>query len=435
MHSAGGTLSVAEAQGSAAKLVLSGPAGGVIGAAFVASAAGFKDVITYDMGGTSTDVAAILDGKPQWTTTSTVDGLPLGLPAFDIQTVGAGGGSVAYLDAGGALRVGPRSAGAVPGPACYGRGGGEPTVTDANLLLGRILPDRFAGGSVPIDIELAHRVIAPLAAAMGKSVEQTALGIIRVAETNMSRAVRAVSSQRGLDPRQFTLVSFGGAGGLHACALAENLDIPRVLIPPYCGVLSALGMIVSPSVADASRTVVHLGDRLDDARLAAEFGMISGNTLEQIPYDQTASVEAFADVRFRGQSHELKIRIGRPTRQHIAERFVEAYKERYGQVPGRREVEIVTLRVRRIGRAAAFSLPQFSAAPQSPVRSARLILPDGMAATAPAMTRHDLVSMRLWQGPLLLIDAEATAFVPPGWRAAVRENGAVIVERSMEPSK
>ncbi len=238
MHSGGGTLSVEEAGASAARLVLSGPAGGVMGAAFVAKAAGMANVITYDMGGTSTDVAVILEGKPQWTTASQVDGLPLGLPAFDIITVGAGGGSIAWLDAGGALRVGPRSAGAVPGPACYGRGGADPAVTDANLLLGRIIPDRFAGGSMRIEPDLARRAIEPLARAMGKSVEETALGIVRVAEQNMSRAIRAVTSRRRLDPRDFTLVSFGGAGGLHACALAESLDIPRVLVPPYCGVLA-----------------------------------------------------------------------------------------------------------------------------------------------------------------------------------------------------
>src|SRR5439155_25558654 len=216
-QSAGGTLSVEEAAKSAAKLVLSGPAGGVMGAAFVARAAGFSDVITYDMGGTSTDVATVLDGRPQWTTSSTVDGLPIGLPVYDIHTVGAGGGSIAAIDAGGALRVGPKSAGAVPAPACYGRGGTLPTVTAANVLLGRIIPDSFLGGAMRIDAELAREAIEPLAAAMNKTVIETALGIVKVAEANMTNAVRFVTAQRGHDPRLFTLVSFGGAGGLHAC--------------------------------------------------------------------------------------------------------------------------------------------------------------------------------------------------------------------------
>jgi N-methylhydantoinase A len=254
MHSGGGTLNVHDAQKQAAKLVLSGPAGGLIGAAHVAVASGFPDVITYDMGGTSTDVATVIGGRPQWTTSSSVDGLPLGLATLDIHTVGAGGGSIAYLDAGGALRVGPRSAGAVPGPACYGRGGESPTVTDANVMLGRILPDQFAGGSMKIDPGAARESIAPLAEAMEKTIVDTALGIVRVAESNMARAIRAVTSRRGLDPRKFTLLGFGGAGGLHACALAESLEIRRVLVPPFCGVLRIRRNLRSDDGCDCVRT-------------------------------------------------------------------------------------------------------------------------------------------------------------------------------------
>jgi N-methylhydantoinase A len=477
MHSGGGTLSVEQAQVSAARLVLSGPAGGVIGAAFVARAAGLRDVITYDMGGTSTDVATIIGAQPQWTTSSTIDGLPLGLATLDIHTVGAGGGSVAYLDVGGALRVGPRSAGAIPGPACYDRGGTEPTVTDANLLLGRILPDRFAGGSMHVKPELALRAIQPLARAMGKSVIATALGIVRVAEDNMAHAVRAVSSRRGLDPRQFTLLSFGGAGGLHACAIADSLEIPSVLVPPYCGVLSALGMVVAPPVADASRTVVHLGDALDDARLAAEFGALSGQTMDVIPYDQTASVEAWADVRFNGQSHELTVRVERPASSHVADQFATAYRARYGQVPENRPVEIVTLRVRRFGRVPELKLPKITpdggatesrasyplsprervgvraegeAPPISPHPSplpegageklvpvkrsisqqGRLIDSTGCESAARAVTRPTLLAAGPTSGPLLLIDPEATTFVPTGWTAAASENGSVFIERT-----
>ena len=427
MHCSGGTLSVREAQESAAKLVLSGPAGGVLGAAFVAEAAGFRDIITYDMGGTSTDVAIVVDGRPQRTTSGMLDGLPMALPAFDIHTIGAGGGSVAYLDPGGALRVGPRSTGAVPGPACYGRGGTEPTVTDANLLLGRILPDQFMGGAMRIDRELARRALEPLARSMGKSVEQTALGIVRVAEHNMGQAVRAVTSRRGLDPRCLTLVSFGGAGGLHACALAEALEIPRVLVPPHCGVLSALGMVVAPPVAEASRTVVHLGEQLDDARLAAEFGMISGQTMDAVPYDQTACVEAHADVRFRGQSHELTVRIERPTRAHVSEQFLRAYRDQYGPTPGERPVEIVTLRVRRIGRAPALRLPKVTGSESAPV-SVRLIVPNGEEQAATALTRSAIFAGGRMRGPLLLIDPGATAYVPTGWTAAANEDGCILLD-------
>ena len=428
MHSAGGTLSVAEAQRAAARLVLSGPAGGVLGGAFVARNAGFLNAITYDMGGTSTDVAVVLNGQPQWTTTTTIDGLPISLPMFDINTVGAGGGSIAWLDPGGALRVGPRSAGAVAGPACYALGGQEPTVTDANVVLGRILPDRFLGGAMQIDPSRAHSVIADLAGKIRKSVIETALGIVKVTEANMEQAIRAVTSRRGHDPRGFALASFGGAGGLHACALADALEIPTVLIPPYSGVLSALGMVVAPPVADASRTVVHLRDQLDDARLAAEYGLISGQTMEQIPYEQTASVEAHADVRFRGQSHELKVRVDRPTIVRISQLFLEAYMQAYGQIPSARAIEIVTLRVRRIGKHAEVSLPAIEV--EQSVRgstSTSLYDASGVMQDAPVVTRGALLEVGQMDGPLLIVDPTATAFVPDGWYARALEDGFITL--------
>jgi N-methylhydantoinase A len=426
MHSGGGTLSVADAQAQAARLVLSGPAGGVLGAAFVAGAAGYADVITYDMGGTSTDVAVIQNGSPQWTTATTIDGLPIALPMFDIHTVGAGGGSVAFVDAGGALRVGPRSAAANPGPACYARGGAEPTVTDANLLLGRILPDRFLGGAMRVDVELALRAIARLAEQIGKDPIQTALGIVKVAEANMEAAIRAVTSQRGHDPRAFTLVSFGGAGGLHAAALAEALDIPRVLIPPYCGVLSALGMVVARPVVDASRTVLHLSATLDDERLVAECGRLSGETIDKIPYEQTAETQVFADVRFRGQSYELNVRVLRPNLDHIREQFLAAYRTRYGHVPEGREIEVVTLRVRRIGKAANVKLPAVASSAGA-IGEVQVIGADGLAMRAKCAGRAGLLQAGEIEGPLLLVDAEATAYVPLGWSASAREDGSVVL--------
>ncbi|HWE02505.1 MAG TPA: hydantoinase/oxoprolinase family protein [Tepidisphaeraceae bacterium] len=436
LHSGGGVLSVADACAQAARLVLSGPAGGVMGAAFVAKHAGFDHVITYDMGGTSTDVAVIRNGQPAWTTASTIDGLPLGLPMFDIQTVGAGGGSIARVDPGGALRVGPQSAGAIPGPACYDRGGVEPTVTDANLVLGRIVPDRFLGGNMRINPALAHRAIATLASVIGKTVHETALGVVKVAEANMEHAIRSVSSRRGHDPRDFTLVSFGGAGGLHACALADALEIPRVLIPPYCGVLSALGMLVAPPVADASRTVVHLGAALDNERLIAEMGSVNGETIDAIPYEQTERVEVYADVRFRGQSHELTVKVDQPTLEHIAERFHEAYRKLYVQVPQGPEIQVVTVRVRRIGRVAKVEFPAWKAS-NTAMTSTSATSPEGQAlqvkvgdqsAQTRVVGRADLVGTSL-NGPLLLVDDEATAYIPPGWRAEGSGDGLVVMTR------
>jgi N-methylhydantoinase A len=434
MHSAGGTLTVDDAQRSAARLVLSGPAGGVMGALLAATSAGFPDVITYDMGGTSTDVATIVAGRPQWTTSSTVDGLPVGLPAFDIHTVGAGGGSVAYLDRGGALHVGPRSAGAMPGPACYNRGGTEPTVTDANLVLGRIVPDAFAGGTMRVDPDLARRAIEPLAERIGKSVIDTALGIIRIAENNMGHAIRAVTSRRGLDPRRFTLVSFGGAGGLHACALADSLEIPRVLVPPYCGVLSALGMVAAPPVVDLSRTVVHLSRQLDDARLAAEYAQLTVAAAGVIPNGQTEITETYADVRFRGQSYEVKVRVEEVNLAEVVRRFRDAYAAIYGHTPSGREVEVVTLRVRRVGRHPTWKLPRVRAV-RRPARrrQAELVDQAGAVRSVPVLERADLVG-EATPGPVLVIDPEATTYVAAAWSATGQDDGGVVLTRTSTPS-
>ncbi|HSV15040.1 MAG TPA: hydantoinase/oxoprolinase family protein [Tepidisphaeraceae bacterium] len=426
MHSGGGTLSVADASRYAAKLVLSGPAGGVIGAAFVAHAAGFDDVITYDMGGTSTDVALVLNGEPQWSTGGVVDGLPIGLPAFDIHTVGAGGGSIAHLDTGGALRVGPKSAGAVPGPACYARGGTLPTVTDANLCLGRILPDRFLGGGMTIEPSLATGAIEPLAKSMNKSVIEAALGIVKVAEANMASAIRAVTSQRGHDPRNFSLVSFGGAGGLHACALADALEIPRVIIPPYCGVLSALGMVVAKPIADASKTVVQIAGQMDDTRLKIEFEALDAIARQQMPDDAMARTERFADARFRGQSYEVKVPVETMSIAAIAERFKSAYNALYGMLPQGREIELVTLRVRRVGHGVNVALPPITRSATVEPRDVSIITPDGVRTIAKAYTRTAL-RQSTTTGPMLLIDPTATAYIPAGWRAKTQSTGVVLL--------
>ncbi len=427
LHGGGGTLSPRNAAEQAGRLVLSGPAGGVMGAAFVARLAGFEDVIAYDMGGTSTDVALIRAGRPQWTTRHVIDGLPVGLAMFDIHTVGAGGGSVAYVDAGGALRVGPRSAGAVPGPACYGRGGAEPTVTDANLLLGRIPADSAFGDGMTLDRDAAALAVESLSLRIGKPMVETALGIVRVAEASMARAVRAVSSRRGHDPRRFALVSFGGAGGLHACAVAEGLEMRTVIVPPYCGVLSALGMVVAPSVADVGRTVAHLRGSLDDARLAAEFDALDRQATEQVA--EAEVVEKYADARLVGQSHEVQVRLDdHPTRAGLEAAFFDGYRALYGAVPAGRAVEVVTLRLRRIGPRPDLTLPAVEPS-SGPPRRVQLVTADGSERDAPAFTRAGLVALGETVGPLLLVDAEATAYVPPGWSAAGRADGTVVAGR------
>ena len=431
IHSSGGTLPVDRASGEAVRLVLSGPAGGVLGASFIARLHNFPYVITYDMGGTSTDVATIVDHRPRWTTSTQIDGLPIGVPMFDIHTIGAGGGSIAQLDAGGALRVGPNSAGAIPGPACYARGGTLPTVTDANLILGRIPRDGFLSGTMRLDLDAAHRAIEPLARSIDRSLVETALGIVRVAESNMAQAIRAVTSRRGHDPRDFALVSFGGAGGLHACALADQLEIPRVIIPPYCGVLSALGMVVAAQVVDVSQTVLHLGEQLDDDRLAAEFGALSARTIKQIDYESTAGTEAFADVRFAGQSHEITVRVARPSLETIREEFLNEYARLYGQAPRQRAIQIVTLRLRRTGHAPNITLPAIDAQ-NGRADEMTMIDESGSSVAAKVINRaaligaHDRANI---SPPMLIVDAEATTYVPSGWSIDARADGTIVLTK------
>lgn len=428
MHSGGGTMRAHDAARQAARLVLSGPAGGVIGAAYVARLAGFQHCITYDMGGTSTDVAVIRDGHPQWTTQTTIDGLPIGLPMFDIHTVGAGGGSIASLDTGGAMRVGPRSAGAVPGPACYARAGTEPTVTDANVVLRRILPDRFLGGAMHLDVDAAHRALERLAVSIGKNVIDTAHGILAVAENNMAQAIRAVSSRRGHDPKDSCLVSFGGAGGLHACALAEALGIESVLIPPHCGVLSALGMVVAPAIIDVSRTVLQDSDRLDDDAIARHLAAMR----DQVPGEllDGATIEWLADVRFEGQSHEVLVAFDAPRRDALVARFEAEYQRLYRRVPQGRRAQIVTLRARARGPQPDLEL---AAEPGSILdMSVELFDESGNLRRARAISRATLDGAVEISGPVLLIDPDATAYIPAGWSiAAARGLAGGLVARQI----
>jgi N-methylhydantoinase A len=278
-----------------------------------------------------------------------------------------------------------------------------------------------------IDLDKGHAVIESLARKLNRSVVDTALGITRVAENNMGHAVRAITSRRGVDPRVFVLLSFGGAGGLHACAVAESLDIPRVLAPPFCGVLSALGMVVAPPVADAARTVVHMGAMLDNDRMAAEYGSLSAMTMDVISYEDTASVQALADVRFEGQSHELTVQLNRPSREHMEEEFKRIYEQRYGLLPTARRVQIVTLRVRRIGRQAEMTLPTLVYDATDDLGETQLTSPDGKLITARAVGRAAMIGRGAMPGPLLLIDAQATTFVPPGWTATASNQGLVLL--------
>jgi len=341
MRSSGGVATVDEVAAHAAWALLSGPAGGVVGAARIAAAAGFEDALSFDMGGTSTDVCLIRGGMAERSTERSIAGLPIRLPSIDVHTVGAGGGSLAWVDSGGALRVGPESAGADPGPACYGRGGGRPTVTDANLLLGR-LPSTLADG-LELDAAAAERALAGLDPA----------DVISVVNAEMLRALRVVSVERGRDPRDLALVAFGGAGPLHACDLADDLGIETVLVPEAAGVLSALGLAVSDERRDHVRSEV---------RPLREVG--------ELP------AEGEADLRYHGQSFELAVPLG----PSLEERFHRLHEERYGYADRGRELELVAVRTAEVTPGPALALP---ASPRAEARGAALVELDGATCWIP----------------------------------------------------
>src|SRR5438876_8909506 len=346
MQSSGGLVGARTAATEPVRTILSGPAAGVVGAAAAARLARVGRIVTLDMGGTSTDVS-LVDGPLAYRTEATIDGLPVRVPALDIHTVGAGGGSLARLDAGGALRVGPESAGADPGPACYGRGS-APTVTDANLVLGRLVESEFLGGAMRLDRARAERAIAPLARRLGRSVEATAAGIVRVANAAMERALRVITVERGHDPRLFTLVAFGGAGALHAAELAAAPGIRRVYVPRQPGLLSAWGVLAAELVRDHGRTlraVAPTGGVLEAGFPAPARAAERDLRREGV---RPATVERLLEVRYAGQAYEVSV----PYRAGWERAFHRAHARLVGHADPRRPVEVVTLRVRaRGGRA------------------------------------------------------------------------------------
>lgn len=400
MQSNGGSLSAEEASHQAVRTVLSGPAGGVVGAIELARASGFLRVLGFDMGGTSTDVS-LSEGRPHETTEAYVDGFPIRVPMLDIHTVGAGGGSIARIDEGGLLRVGPESAGADPGPACYGTGD-QPTVTDAHVVLGRIAADQFLGGTMHIDVDRAAQAIDSIAAPLGLDRTAAAEGVIRVANANMQRAIRVVSVERGHDPRSFALVAFGGCGGLHACEIAADLGIRAVLAPRYAGALSALGMLLADRIRDYAAGVLHRGD------LEKRFRELEARARRDTP---KAALERHADLRYAGQSYELTVPWNG---KDPAEPFHAAHRKTYGYQDTGRPVEIVAIRVR--ARIAVAKPTLRNERRQAGARPAeRRLRIDGRWRTVPTWLREH-VPARPVSGPSLVLDYGSTTLVPPGWR-------------------
>ena len=427
MRSSGGLIGPSEAARLPASIVLSGPAGGVVAAAAFGSALGYSELVSFDMGGTSTDVCRVSDGRPQVMFERPVGGLPNRMPSVAIHTVGAGGGSVAWIDAGGALRVGPRSAGAIPGPAAYGRGGVEPTVTDANLVVGRLGVDTALGSTLSLDAELARRAVAALGDALGLSDHETANGILEVVEAHMERAIRVVSVEEGVDPRDSVLVAFGGAGGMHATALARQLEMAGVIVPPHAGVFSALGLLLAPPRSDAvSGVLLTPGGDLDSPA-----GRLSDTAVADLTSAGSSadSVESSVDVRYRGQSHETSV----PYRagdgwDALAARFHEAHAERNGFARPGDPIEVVAVRAAAIGRTELTTgdLPEHHASGESRRGERTVTLGEG-DVEATVWWRPGLAAGDEVVGPAVIEEPEATTFLHPKERAKVHESGSLEV--------
>jgi len=422
MRSSGGVAPAEEAGRAGAWSVLSGPAGGAVGAGLLAQLSGNGNALGFDMGGTSCDVCVVEDGEVRRTDSREIDGRPVQLPMVDVHTVGAGGGSIGWRDSGGALRVGPRSAGADPGPACYGRGGTEPTVTDANLVLGRLAGDSELAGGVALDGEAAERAVTELGRSLGLGTLETAAGIFRVANQEMVRALRVVTVERGVDPRGFALLPFGGAGPMHAAAIAAELGIETILCPRAGGVLSALGLCASERRRDTARTVMLSGSELTAGRIAAE--------VEAMIAEQGAGLEDETEprvvyqLRYAGQAFELPVPgPPDPDPAELIEGFEHAHEERYGHRDPEGEVVLVDVELALVVPGPA---PRPRAASEAaPERSTRRVHFDGEWIETPVLRGEPAAGSEA-EGPVVFELPEATFVLPPGWRTSVDGHGTLI---------
>ena len=443
-QSNGGVIGFDQAARLPVRTVLSGPSTGVVAAQALATQVGIPDLITFDMGGTSSDVALLSGGQCRLASEAVVHGYPIKAPMLDIHTVGAGGGSIAYIDNGGLLKVGPRSAGADPGPVCYGRGNTEPTVTDANVVLQTLNPTHLLGGRMKVDQALARAAIERLAGPLGLGTMETAQGIISVVTANMARAIRVISVQRGYDPRDYTLVAFGGAGPLHAARLARELDIPRILVPRNPGILCAMGLLLTDLRADfASTELLTLGTAALP-KVSAAFGTLLARATtwfdeEHIPPAARQTTRT-VDMRYQGQNYELPIPvpegpITRSTLDALAEGFDAAHRRMYGFTAENEAVQMVTFRVEAAGLVPKAAFPSRPEGP--PDASAAIIgsrdvwLPEAGGFTpCPVYDRDRLAPGHRFAGPAIVEQMDATTVIPPGLAARVEPHGNLILEAS-----
>ncbi|MGD0156141.1 MAG: hydantoinase/oxoprolinase family protein [Terracidiphilus sp.] len=435
MQSSGGIIPARVAAEEPVRTVLSGPAGGVVGACRMAQWAGFDKIIGFDMGGTSTDVFVADAAKgAERTREAVVAGVPIGVPMLNIHTAGAGGGSIARFDAGGMLRVGPESAGAEPGPICFGSGQ-RATVTDANFVLGRLDAKSFLGGGVRLDDQRTRRLMHEQKGALG-TIEEFAAGIVRVVETQMEKAIRVISVERGHDPRDFTLVAFGGGGPLHACSLARALRIPRVLVPAMPGALSAVGILLADTVRDFSRTVMVAGEEI--GKLGAVFGELERQGAEEFAAEGLrGDAERSVDLRYRGQGFELNVAYDAQAPERAMEAFHELHRQRYGFADAARPVEIVNVRVRMIAASEPYE-PERSAPAEGDGSAALSVERDvwfeGGWKPTRFLRRELLVPGDAIAGPAMITEYTAATLVLPGCTARVDGLENLVIDVGEEAS-
>lgn len=445
MQSNGGIIGLNEAQQAGVRCILSGPAGGVVGASHVAQVAHITvdprnpireannklKVITFDMGGTSTDVS-LVDQTPTVTTETEIAGYPIRIPVLDIHTIGAGGGSIASVDLGGALRVGPESAGADPGPACYGlrdQVNDLPTVTDANVVLGRLPIDFFLGGKMKLDYDRAYDVLDILGKKIGLNAIQAARGVVDVVNAHMERALRLVSIERGFDPGDFFLLSFGGAGGLHACDLAENLGIPKVIIPPLASTLSAFGMLVADVIKDFSKTIMISGEVTLEQILEAFIPLVeqgSSEIQDEGFFPDQTRLERGLDMRYRGQSYELTI----PFSENYSEEFHRQHERSYGYARLESEVEIVNVRLRVVGFTDPPSLPKMHLGDNNPEHAYlrdQMVLINGDMKDVPVFQGELLSAGNILESPAIVVRKDTTIFLSENKNTFVDQFGNLII--------
>lgn len=430
MQSNGGRISAWKIREEPVRTIFSGPAGGVIGATWMARLAGYENIITFDMGGTSTDVS-LCYGDIKTTTETVIGGCPIKVPIIDIHTVGAGGGSIAYLDEGGALRVGPRSAGADPGPLCYGRGD-QLTVTDAHLFLGRLDPDHFLGGRMELDPERVEAYMERFAKACGLEPLRVAEGVLEVANATMEKAIRVISVGRGYDPREFILVSFGGAGGLHACDLARAMSIPTVLVPKNPGVLSALGMQLADIIKDYSQTILVRSDEISYQEIVELFRPLEDRGLSEIlaegAEESEIVLDRFVDMRYVGQSYEITV----PFDLHFTRAFHRLHHRIYGHFDERKPTEIVNLRLKAVGRCPKPGIRKEKPTDEDSSSAILGIKKASFSGSLHESTLYDRSKLKpgnRFQGPALVVELSATTVVPPDFACRVDGFENLILER------